>query len=122
MIEILLTNNIPHNVVMYRGAPFNACSATSSVIRILVIPRKPVYGTAMYGHPLHSVIILPYIGIKELYEDGRDMQPFCAAACELGLGFIPVIGKQLVYYDWDSTPITILIQIRQNIQPSQKMK
>ena len=58
VIDILLVNNIPHNVVMYRGAPFNAYSATSSVIRILVIPRKPVYGTAIYRHtPLHSVIM-----------------------------------------------------------------
>ncbi|KAL5463550.1 hypothetical protein EMCRGX_G032455 [Ephydatia muelleri] len=87
-----------------RGAPFNACSATSSVIRILVIPRKPVYG------------------IKELYEDGRDMQPFCAAACELGLGFIPVIDQAKYPTITEDEVMTILSQMALSTEEFQTLK
>ena len=104
MIDILLVNNIPHNVVMYRGAPFNAYSATSSVIRILVIPRKPVYG------------------IKELYEDGTDMQPFCAAACELGLGFIPVIDQTKYPTITEDDVMAILSQMALSTEEFQTLK
>ena len=36
VVSILIEANIPHNLVMLRGAPFNQGS--------LLIPRKPVYG------------------------------------------------------------------------------
>lgn len=105
VIDILLANNLPHNVVMYRGVPFNAhSSACSSVIRILVIPRKPVYG------------------IKELYEDGKDIQPFCAAACEIGLGFIPVIDQAKYPTITEDEVVAILSEMALNTEEFQTLK
>ncbi|XP_064404006.1 GDP-D-glucose phosphorylase 1-like isoform X2 [Halichondria panicea] len=45
VVSILIDANIPHNLVMLRGVPFNQGSSTADcVVRALLIPRKPAYG------------------------------------------------------------------------------
>lgn len=41
---------------------------------------------------MYLSILIVYTGVKSVYDSGC-IPPFFAAACELGLGFIPVVGK-----------------------------
>lgn len=114
LVSLLLESNIPHNLVMLRGDAFNQDPSEfkcGTVIKILLIPRKPTYG--MYNKHLKLFFKLIYqfiyfniwatfvswilmcvcvcVGLKSVYESDS-VPPFFAAACELGLGFIPVVG------------------------------
>ena len=84
-MSLLLECDLPHNIVMMRGRRFDQEGPSTSslhVVRTLLIPRRPA----------HS--------FKDLYNsDGGSghVLPFFAAACELGLGFLPVRGIYNVY-------------------------
>ena len=41
--------------------------------------------------PVFSII--NYTGLKNLYEGEGEVPPFFAAACELVLGLLPIVGK-----------------------------
>ena len=59
VVSLLLESNLPHNMVMIRGPPFSsrqqvgpddnppAVAGDETVIRTLLVPRKPAYGVCV---------------------------------------------------------------------------
>lgn len=43
VVNILLEHNIPHNLVILWGTPFDG-APTAQVVKTILIPRKPHYG------------------------------------------------------------------------------
>lgn len=79
VVSLLLESGVPYNIVMLRGPPpFTTSHNTqhSHIIRTILVPRKPV------------------IGFKQLYQREGGPPPFFAAACELGLGLIPIMDQE----------------------------
>ena len=57
MISLLVESNIPHNLMMMRGDPFNQELAGSEpVIKTLLIPRKPSYGQYLQILKDHTLV------------------------------------------------------------------
>jgi len=45
VVELLLKSDIAHNMVILWGSPFNQEEGSgSSVVRAVLVPRKPIYG------------------------------------------------------------------------------
>lgn len=94
MVNLLLECNIPHNVVILKGKPFDHSQFHSQVIKTILIPRKPEYGIIAPSSPLPVCYSTPTsAGEKGSGAMTAQLPPtFSAAACELAQGFIPVLG------------------------------
>lgn len=93
-MNLLLECNIPHNVVILKGKPFDHSQFHSQVIKTILIPRKPEYGIIAPSSPLPVCYSTPTsAGEKGSGAMTAQLPPtFSAAACELAQGFIPVLG------------------------------
>ncbi|CAI8052235.1 GDP-D-glucose phosphorylase 1 [Geodia barretti] len=86
VVSLLLVSGVPYNIAMLRGPPFSdphapsdprhPPSAPPSLVRTILIPRKPV------------------LGLKQLYQRVGPPPPLFAASCELALGLIPVMDME----------------------------
>lgn len=70
VVDVLLEGDIPHNLVILKGTPFEPDKGPAQVVKTILIPRRPHHG----GQGLPAVPPL-----------------LSAAACELAQGFIPVL-------------------------------
>jgi hypothetical protein len=77
VVSLLLDSGVPYNIAMLRAPPFSNPSNSHSLVRTILIPRKPV------------------LGFKQLYHQRESAPPpFFAASCELGLGLFPIIDRE----------------------------
>lgn len=99
VVSLLLELGVAHNMVMLRGEPFdqNKTPGETTVVRTLLIPRKPALGNSYAADSCVAVsedmFTVHPTGFKKLYECADAIPPFFAASCELALGFIPVLGR-----------------------------
>ena len=98
-IEVMLKENIPHNLFAMRGSPFSTfMPSIDTGIRIILFPKSPAFGRdvcVVCSSMIHSLPVI-YTDTSKVHSDPEHTPPFFAAACELG-GFIQIVGKRSSY-------------------------